>query len=162
MHYPLIRLIASDKLKQGKPLESYKTTSYEIFNCADQEIIDYIEDYTDILPVKTITDLYDGGIFELVEEDKSGANSHVIRTTPYAMTFFSDNKIMYIAKKAAELTSENFRTKFPDFIDSLIERFDMYISDVSYGVTVPFDEWLLKYMRENTEYRIIQVFDLHI
>lgn len=162
MHYHLIRLIASDKLEQGKTLETYKTTSYEMLNSADQEIIDYIEDYTDILPVKTITDLYDGGIFEAVEEDKSGANCHIIRTTPHAMTFFSDNKIMYIAKKAAELTGENFRTTFPAFIDGLIERFDMYINDASYGVTVPFDEWLLRFMRANTEYRIIQVFDLHI
>ena len=68
---------------------------------------------------------------------------------------------MLIAKQAAKLTVENFRRSFPAFVESLIEKYDIHINDVSYDDVVPLDEWLVNRMKENTVYCIIQVFDWH-
>lgn len=161
MHYPLIRLIAADKIPKGITLDDYRISSDDVFDYVDGNVIGYVDYYNGSFPIQILTDLYDGGIFEAVEEDGSGADRHIIRTKTDAMSCIADNKIMLIAKQAAKLTAENFRRSFPAFVEALIEKYDIHINDVSYDDVVPFDEWLVNRMKENTVYCIIQVFDWH-
>ena len=161
MHYPLIRLIAANKIPKGRTLDDYKISPDDIFDNLEGNVIGYVDYYNGGFPITILTDLYDGGVFEVVKEDGSGADNHIVRSKTDAISCIADKKILFIAEEAAKLTAENFRSSFPAFLEALIDKYDTHINDVSYGETLPLDEWLVTCMKENTDYCIIQAFDWH-
>ena len=162
MYYPLIRLIAEYKIPHGKTIEDLKISEDDLFDTMDGNVIGYVDYYNGSFPVKILTDLYDGGIFEAIKEDRSGAGCHVVRTKADAVNCLKEGKMCLFSKFQSELTdASDFRRKFMEMADSLIEKWDIHINDVAFDETMPLDEWLMRFMKENTEYRIVQMFEWH-
>ena len=162
MYYPLIRLICEDKIPHRKTIKDLKISEDDLFDTMDGNVIGYVDYYNGSFPVKILTDLYDGGIFEAIKEDRSGAGCHVVRTKNGAINCLKESKMRLLSKFQSELTdASDFRRKFMDMADSLIEKWDIHINDAAFDETMPLDEWLMRFMKENTEYRIVQMFEWH-
>ena len=120
MHYPLIRLIAANKIPKGRTLDDYKISPDDIFDNLEGNVIGYVDYYNGGFPITILTDLYEGGLFEAVEEDGSGAGSHIVRSKTDAMSCIADNKILLIAQQDAKLTAEKYRSRVPAVVGKLI------------------------------------------
>lgn len=161
MHIPLLCLAEAGKPMTKKEINAWQYDPDEI-NLG--RYLDYADDYGKAVRPDEITKIYDGKIFELVQEDKVEGIHHIFRVKEGAERHMAETKLAALKAEFDKLTSENVLRdywKLQSVVTNPLDYFYVCNARRDYPEAYPFNEWFINYAEEGKTYQIVQAFDAH-